>query len=501
MDNRYVLAIDQSTQGTKAVLFSSDGRLVAKTARPHRQIIHDNGYVEHDGEEIMANVLGVIREVVELAGVDSAEVACLGISNQRETCIAWDRVTGQPLYNAIVWQCSRAKDICAEMEAHDPAVAGRVRELSGMNLSPYFSAGKMAWLVRNVPAVYDAAKAGTLALGTMDSWVLFSLSEERAFATEPSNASRTQLLDIATCSWSDELCEAFGVPRAALPEVLPSDSVFGHTTAGGLFPKAIPICGMLGDSQAALMGQGCLEAGQVKATYGTGSSIMMQVGSDPVRSKNGLVTSLGWEFDGKRAYVLEGNINYTGAVVSWMKDDARLIFDPTDAEACARRANPADRAYFVPAFTGLGAPYWDDEATAILTGVTRTTGHDEIVKAGLESIAYQIGDVVGAMRADTGLEVSELRVDGGPTANSYLMQFQADVCDAQVSVSSVAELSAAGAAYVAGHAVGVYDANAIFERIERTTYARTMDPHHRELLLAGWDAAVRQAMCHGSKRQ
>ena len=496
MEKRYVLSIDQSTQGTKAVLFSDAGLLVAKTARPHRQIIHDNGYVEHDGEEIMANVLAVIREVVELAGVEPEEVACLGISNQRETCIAWDRTTRLPLYNAIVWQCSRAKEICAQMEEADPSIAARVRELSGMNLSPYFSAGKMAWLVRNVPAVMDAAEAGTLALGTMDSWVLYALSEEHAFATEPSNASRTQLLDIASCAWSEELCKAFGVPKEALAEVRPSDSIFGHTTAGGLFPEPIPICGMLGDSQAALMGQGCTEPGQVKATYGTGSSIMMQAGAEFVRSKNGLVTSLGWEFDGTRSYVLEGNINYTGAVVSWMKDDARLIYDPSDAEACARRANQADRAYFVPAFTGLGAPYWDDEACAILTGVTRTTGHDEIVKAGLESIAYQIGDVVGAMRADTGLDVSELRVDGGPTANGYLMQFQSDVTSVDVSVSSVAELSAAGAAYVAGHAAGVYGGNAIFEQISRTTYTPKMEDVRREVLLSGWRAAVRQAMTH-----
>ena len=496
MEKRYVLSIDQSTQGTKAVLFSDAGLLVAKTARPHRQIIHDNGYVEHDGEEIMANVLAVIREVVELAGVEPEEVACLGISNQRETCIAWDRTTRLPLYNAIVWQCSRAKEICAQMEEADPSIAARVRELSGMNLSPYFSAGKMAWLVRNVPAVMDAAEAGTLALGTMDSWVLYALSEEHAFATEPSNASRTQLLDIASCAWREELCKAFGVPKEALAEVRPSDSIFGHTTAGGLFPEPIPICGMLGDSQAALMGQGCTEPGQVKATYGTGSSIMMQAGAEFVRSKNGLVTSLGWEFDGTRSYVLEGNINYTGAVVSWMKDDARLIYDPSDAEACARRANQADRAYFVPAFTGLGAPYWDDEACAILTGVTRTTGHDEIVKAGLESIAYQIGDVVGAMRADTGLDVSELRVDGGPTANGYLMQFQSDVTSVDVSVSSVAELSAAGAAYVAGHAAGVYGGNAIFEQISRTTYTPKMEDVRREVLLSGWRAAVRQAMTH-----
>ena len=494
MERRYVLSVDQSTQGTKAVLFAADGRLVAKTARAHRQIVHDNGFVEHDGEEIVGNVLAVVHEVVEMAGVEPDEVACLGISNQRETCIAWDRATGRPLYNAVVWQCSRAKDICARMERRDPRIAERVRELSGMNLSPYFSAAKMAWLVENVPAVAEAAEHGTLALGTMDSWVLFCLSDEHVLATEPSNASRTQLYDIGARAWSQELCDAFGVPLEALVEVRSSDATFGHTTARGFFPKAIPICGMLGDSQAALMGQGCLVPGQVKATYGTGSSIMMQAGESPVVSRSGLVTSVGWDFDGTLSYVLEGNINYTGAVVSWMCDDARLIGDPGDAEVCARRANPADRAYFVPAFTGLGAPWWDNDATGLLTGITRTTGHDEMVKAGLESIAYQICDVVDAMRADTGLDVDELRVDGGPTANGYLMQFQADVTRAQVSVSSVAELSAAGAAYVAGHTAGVYDHNAIFDQIERTSYAVTMAERRRERLLGGWHAAVRQAM-------
>ena len=492
----YVLSIDQSTQGTKAVLFGADGRLVAKTARPHRQIIQDNGYVEHDPAEIAANVTQVMREVVELSGIEPTEVAAVGISNQRETCMAWDRVTGEPLYHAVVWQCARAKELCAQLVAERPEAAQRVRELSGMNLSPYFSAGKMAWLVRNVPAVAAAAQAGTLALGTMDSWVLWCLTEGRAFATEPSNACRTQLYDIAAGTWSDELCALFGVPRAALPELHASDAVFGHTTAGGLFPAPVPVCGMLGDSQAALFGQGCVEAGQVKATYGTGSSVMMQTGARLVRSGAGLVTSVAGEIGGQRSYVLEGNINYTGAVVSWMKDDARLIGDPGDAELCARRANPADRAYFVPAFTGLGAPYWDDEATGLLTGVTRTTGHDEIVRACLESIAYQIGDVVDAMRADTGLTVAELRVDGGPTANGYLMQFQADVSDARVSVSSVAELSAAGAAQVAGLAAGLYHGHEVTDQIQRTLYQPTMEPARRARKLDGWHAALAQALHH-----
>lgn len=494
--SRCVLAVDQSTQGTKAVLFDETGRLVAKCAKPHRQIVHDNGFVEHDPLEIAANVRLVMREVVELAGADAEDVAAIGISNQRETCMAWDRESGSPLYNAIVWQCSRAKDICAELEAREAGVGERVQRLSGMRLSPYFSAAKMAWLVRNVPAVMDAAEAETLVLGTMDSWVLHTLSEERALATEPSNASRTQLMDIAACTWSEELCAVFGIPLGALPEIRPSDSVFGHTTLDGFFPRPVPICGMLGDSQAALMGQGCCEPGMVKATYGTGSSIMMQAGSELVRSGNGLVTSLGWEFGGERCYVLEGNLNYTGAVVSWMKDDARLIADPEDAEIAARRANRADRAYFVPAFTGLGAPYWDDGATALFTGITRTTGHDELVKAGLESIAYQIGDVVDAMRADTGLSVEELRVDGGPTANRYLMQFQADIARLRVSVSSVAELSAGGAASVAGQAVGVYAGNVIAEATERTCYDPEMGERMREDRLAGWHAAIEQVRTH-----
>lgn len=492
----HVIAIDQSTQGTKAVLFAPDGRLLAKVARPHAQIVHDNGFVEHDPLEIAANVELACRELLDASGIEPQRIACLGISNQRETCLAWDRASGAPLYHAIVWQCSRAKDLCAQIAAERPEAAELVERLSGMRLSPYFSAGKIAWLLRNVPAVQEAARAGTLAVGTIDSWVLWRLTQGRVFATEPSNACRTQLFDISRLAWSDELCELFGVPAEALPTVRPSDSVFGSTTVGGLFAEPIPICGMLGDSQAALMGQGCREPGQVKATYGTGSSVMMQLGDSLRRSAHGLVTSVAWEMDGQRCYVLEGNLNYTGAVVSWMHEEARLIMDPADAEVCARRANPADRAYFVPAFTGLGAPWWDDEATGLLTGVTRTTGHDEIVKACLECIAYQIGDVVDLMGKDAGFAAEELRVDGGPTANGYLMQFQSDVCGVRVDVSSVAELSAAGVAFVAGHTAGVFDHNVIFDQIRRTAFDPTKDAAWRTRKVAGWHAALEQAMTH-----
>ena len=491
-----VLAIDQSTQGTKAVLFSADGDVVGKAARPHAQLVDGRGWVEHDPEEIMTNVLAVSRDVCKGAGVTAGEVRAVGISNQRETCLAWDRETREPLANAVVWQCGRARDLCDRLSADRPELADRVRALSGMPLSPYFSAAKLAWLMRNVPAVGEAAERGTLALGTIDSWLVFKLTQEHAFATEPSNACRTQLLEIESGRWSEELCDTFGVPRSALAEVLPSDSVFGHTTMGGLFAEPVPVCGVLGDSQAALAAQDCTRPGDVKATYGTGSSVMMQTGPELRTSASGLVSSIAWDLSGARSYVLEGNLNYTGAVISWLKDGMGLISDPAEVESVIASANPDDRAYFVPAFTGLGAPWWDGAATGLLTGVTRTTGRAEMVKACAECIPYQVADVVAALRRDTGLEMRQLRVDGGVTRNGYLMQMQADLTRSEVVVSDLSELSAAGAAYVAGRSAGVYARNVIHERNGSTTFSPAMSEGRREALVAGWHAAVRQATTH-----
>ncbi len=491
-----VLAIDQSTQGTKALLFDEEGRMVEKTSRPHEQYVNERGWVEHDAEEIMTNVLACARDVCKKAGVAAGEVRAVGISNQRETCLAWDRVRREPLARAIVWQCGRAQGVCDEVRAAQPGAEDVVREVSGMALSPYFSAAKMAWLLRNVEAVREARDAGTLCLGTIDSWLVFKLSEERLFLTEPSNACRTQLLDIRTGKWSSRLCDLFGVPREALPTVVCSDGVFGHTTMGGLFERAVPICGVLGDSQAALAAQNCLAPGDVKATYGTGSSVMMQTGPQLMESKNGLVSSIAWDFGGERSYVLEGNLNYTGAVISWLRDQMGLISGPGEVEGLIAAANPQDTAYFVPAFTGLGAPWWDAEATGLLTGVTRTTGRAEMVKACAESIPYQVADVLDALRADSGLEVGELRADGGVTANGYLMQFQADVAGADVVVPSLNELSAAGVAFVAGRSAGVYDGNAIFDQVSRTVFSPREEPGCITAKRAGWHAAVRQATTH-----
>ncbi|MBS5865966.1 MAG: glycerol kinase GlpK [Coriobacteriaceae bacterium] len=491
---RFVLSIDQSTQGTKAVLFAEDGTVVAKTARTHNQIINELGWVSHNPEQIMTNVLAVCRDVCKTAGVRSHEVVAFGISNQRETCLAWDRETREPLAHAVVWQCGRAKDVCTELASSHERMAERVKALSGLDLSPYFSASKMTWLLRNEPEVREAAKRGTLCLGTIDSWLIFKLSEEHAFLTEPSNACRTQLLDLGNGEWSDELCNDFGVPRFALAQVVPSDSVFGHTTLGGLFPDAIPICGVLGDSQAALAAQNCLTIGDTKATYGTGSSVMMQTGDKVVISKNGLVSSIAWDFGGQRSYVLEGNLNYTGAVISWLKDQMNLIGDPEEVESIIARANPADKSYFVPAFTGLGAPWWNANATGIFTGITRTTGRAEMVKACAECIPYQVSDVLSALRSDAGIDIHELRVDGGPTRNAYLMQMQADISGTEVVTSSLTELSAAGAAFVAGRSEGIWIENAIYNQVNHGSYIPHMPQNERDKKVAGWHAAVKQTI-------
>lgn len=489
---QFILSVDQSTQGTKAMLFDAAGRLTARADRPHRQYINEKGWVSHDLEEIYANVLVVCREVAEKAGIDPAQIAAMGISNQRETVAAWDRADGTPVGQAIVWQCARAKEICDTLASHAEAV----REKTGLPLSPYFSASKMAWILQNHPEAAALAAKERLALGTIDSYLVSRLSEERSFKTDYSNASRTQLFNIRTLQWDDELCTLYGVPRHCLSEVCMSDSLFGTTTLSGFLPKAIPICGVLGDSHAALLGQNCIKPGQTKATYGTGSSVMMQTGEKLVTSRNGLATSLAWGLNGKVEYVLEGNLNYTGAVITWLKKDVALLAGDAESETLARSANPADKTYFVPAFTGLGAPYWDSEATGLLTGITRTTGRAEIVKAGVECIAYQITDLVLRMAQDAGLALAELRVDGGPTANGYLMQFQSDMAGVEVSVPDIQELSGFGAACAAGFASGLYNPGTVYDGMQRRSYTPKMTPQEHDARYAGWQKAVLQALLH-----
>ena len=491
---RYIIAIDQSTQGTKVLLFDERGKSLCRLDRPHRQMVNEKGWVEHDPEEIWKNLQQLIRELQQKTGFSAKDIAAVGISNQRETAMAWDRVTGKPVYPAIVWQCARGAEICAKLEQQ--GVAELVREHTGLPLSPYFSAAKLAWLLRNVPEAKRLMEAGQLCMGTMDSWLVYQMTGGREFRTDFSNASRTQLFHIHQLAWDEEICKLFGIQVRALPKVSDSNAEYGETDFGGILEAKVPIRAVFGDSHAALYGQGCHQPGMTKATYGTGSSVMMNIGSQPVTSASGLVTSLAWGLDGTVNYVLEGNINYTGASITWLKDELQLIESPKETEALAKAANPADRSYFVPAFTGLGAPYWDSEARGLFTGITRTTGKKEMVRAVLNSIAYQITDIVLRMRQESGHELPALRVDGGPTRNGYLMQFQTDILDCMVEVPEAEELSAIGAAYCAGIAAGLYDEQ-VFARMERKTYQSQMSSLQRQGLLSGWQQAVQRTLWHG----
>lgn len=490
---KYVIGIDQSTQGTKALLLDYKGKLIARTDLPHSQIIDEKGWVEHDPEEIYKNTVQVVKNVIDKAGIDKSDVAAIGISNQRETSFCWNS-DGTPIYNAVVWQCSRGTAICERIAREDPSFAQLVQEHTGLRFSPYFSAAKIAWVLENVPEAKEKAKNKELLCGTADSYLIYRLTEGRSFKTDYSNASRTQLFDINTLEWDERICQKFGIPVSSLPEVCFSDSDFGKTSLEGYFDTPVPICGVMGDSHAALFGQGCIKPGMIKATYGTGSSIMMNIGTKPVFSDKGIVTSLAWGMDGKVEYVLEGNINYSGAVITWLQKDMKLIENPGEATECAILANPADKAYLVPAFSGLNAPYWDSEASASLSGMTRVTGKNEICRAALDSIAYQINDIISIMREDSGIEIGQLKVDGGPTKSEYLMSFQSALSQVEIVIPDAEELSGIGAAFAAGISAGIYDRNEIFKVMQGRSYKSEMDPCERKIKLAGWKAAVEKVL-------
>ena len=477
-----ILAIDQSTSGTKALLFDGEGRLLGRHDLPHEQKINSQGWVSHDPMEIYRNTLETVRLLLEETGIDRESIGAVGISNQRETALLWDRATGLPVADAVVWQCARAAGICQRLADRGEAI----QERTGLNLSPYFPAAKWAWILENTPGL--AGK--NLCAGTIDAWLVYKLTGGRVFATDYSNASRTQLFNLRTLSWDEEVCGWFGINPDFLPEVRFSDSLFGETNFEGFLPHPVPIHGVLGDSHGALFGQGCLSPGMVKATYGTGSSVMMHIGQRPVFSKKGLVTSLAWGMEGKVDYVLEGNINYTGAVTKWVVEELGLLSSSKEAGPVAQSADPADTTYLVPAFTGLGAPYWDSGAKAMLYGMSRTTGRAEIVKAAEECIAYQIADVLELMGQEAGVTIQELRVDGGPTKDKFLMQFQSDILHIPVAAPEREELSGMGAAFCAGIAAGVYTRE-IFQSVRRRRLAPEMEETLRKTKRAGWRQAVK----------
>ncbi len=491
MTNGYILAIDQSTSATKAMFFNEKGELVHRCNAPHEQFYPAEGWVEHNAKEIYRSLEAAVAQLYRETDISPGSVKAVGLSNQRETVLVWDRKTGEPVYNAIVWQCNRATEICKviEREGHGEMI----RSKTGLILSPYFSASKIKWILDNVKGVRERAQAGELAFGTIDSWVVWCMTGGQVHATDYSNASRTQLFNLHSNSWDQEIFDIFTIPMSMAPEVKDSNACFGYTRSSA-FGAEIPINGVLGDSHGALFGQSCFETGMTKTTYGTGSSIMMNIGRQIKESKNGLVTSVGWCLDGEVEYVFEGNINCTGDTIRWLAEDLQLISSPKESEAIAREVEDSGSVYFVPAFVGLSAPYWDSDARATITGMTRGTRKAHVVRAALESITYQITDVLSLMVSEAGIVLSELRVDGGPTKNSLLMQFQSDISRVPVAVSSIEELSATGAAYMAGLSVGMWSSKeeiSTLRRVERR-YEPMMSQEKRDQLCEGWKVAVRR---------
>jgi glycerol kinase len=495
MSNKYLLGVDQSTQGTKALIFNENGHILGRSDIPHDQIVNELGYVEHNPIQIYKNTIQVIKDVVQKTGINKNKIIGLGLTNQRETAVAWDRTTGQPIYNAIVWQCARGADICNSLKEYEEEIHNR----TGLNLSPYFTAAKISWILQNVKDAKSKSDSGQLAYGTMDSWLVYHLTGKKCFKTDYSNASRTELFNIRELKWDIDICNMFGINPNCLAQVCDSNALFGETDLEGYLDNPIPIHSVMGDSHGALYGQNCHKKGMVKTTYGTGSSIMMNIGYTPIFSNKGIVTSLAWGIDGKVEYVMEGNINYSGAVITWLKNDLEILNSANEAEQFAKAANPADKTYLVPAFSGLGAPYWKSDTSALLYGMTRTTGKAEIIKAALDSIAYQIADIINLMRQESNLSITELRVDGGPTKNSYLMQFQSDILNINIFVPKSEELSVIGAAYMAGIALGIYKKEEIFKDMEDRSYLPSMRESERIKKSKGWSDALNIVLSNSSK--
>ncbi|MGN0242805.1 MAG: glycerol kinase [Lachnospiraceae bacterium] len=479
---KYIIGLDQSTQGTKAVLFDETGKLIARADRQHKQIVNDKGWVSHNLTEIYQNVLQVVPEVIEKAGISKDTIAALGISNQRETTAMWNR-EGVPYEDAIVWQCNRAETIALQLVSYSE----KVKEKTGLPISAYFPAAKMKWFIDHVK--HD----DNYCIGTIDTWLVYRLTNGNSYKTDVSNASRTQLFNIHTLTWDKELCEMFGISMEQLPEVCDSNHCFGMTDFDGYFSHEIPIHTVMGDSHAALYAQGCHQAGMVKATYGTGSSIMMNTGKQCMTGEHGLAVSIAWSIDGQTNYVLEGNVNYAGASISWLMNDIGLISSMEELMEDLKKANREDETVLVPAFTGLGAPYWNSDAKAMFYGMGRMTGKEELIKATVESIAYQVLAVVEQMQQVLGNPLQILRVDGGPTKNEYLMQFQADISALPIAVSSAEELSALGVAYMAGITMGIYHPD-VFKNITYRSYQPFISSEERNHRKRLWDNAIKKCM-------
>jgi len=490
---RYILAIDQSTSATKVILFDHQGTIKHRVSKTHQQYYPQPGFVEHNPIEIFDNTVSGIHQVLSDASIDNASIAAISITNQRETSLIWDKISGLPICNAAVWQCQRGADFCSHLR--EEGYSETIQKKTGLIIDPYFSASKLHWIVKNLKDIESKAKNGDLLLGTMDSWLLWKLTGGQVHATDYSNACRTMLFNINTLEWDSELIELFGLHRNMFPKLLFSDEIFGYTSSDVLSGAQIPIAGLMGDSHAALFGQNCYSPGMAKATYGTGSSIMMNIGNQPLSPPEGLVTSIGWGRDKKIDYVFEGNIHCTGDTINWLVNDLELIADAKESEAFALSFEDNNNVYFVPAFVGLGAPYWDNTARACISGMARNTKKAHIVRAALESIAYQVKDLIDLMVKSANISFLEMRVDGGPTRNNFLMQFQADMLQKEIVRSNIEEVSALGSAFIAGLACGFWkDPDEISAlRIVDKSFAPGMALDEIDKLYSGWKLAVKRA--------
>ncbi len=488
MEKRYIAALDQGTTSSRCILFDREQKIVGVAQKEFTQFYPRPGWVEHDPMEIWSSQYGVLMEALAQSGVNIRELAGIGITNQRETAIVWDRETGRPVYHAIVWQCRRTAGLCEELKA-DPDFVDYVKEHTGLLVDAYFSATKLKWILDNVPGVREQAMAGKLLFGTVDSWLIWRLTGGTVHVTDYTNASRTMLYNIKDLQWDEGICRRLEIPMGMLPQVRSSSEVYGYVNIQGV---EVPIAGIAGDQQAALFGQTCFEPGEAKNTYGTGCFLLMNTGETPFVSKNGLLTTIAIGLADKVQYALEGSIFMGGAVVQWLRDELGLIAESSDTEYFAGKVEDTAGVYVVPAFTGLGAPHWDMNARGAILGLTRGAGRNHIIRAALESIAYQTADVLMAMEEDTGIPLRELRVDGGACANHFLMQFQADIMDRPLRRPMIRETTALGAAYLAGLSTGVWSS---LEDIRGSwtldrLYKPDMEAEQRLRLLSGWHEAV-----------
>ena len=489
---QYIMALDAGTTSNRCILFDQEGRVRAAAQKEFPQIFPKPGWVEHDAREIWATQLGVAVEAMGKIGATAADITAIGITNQRETTVVWDRATGEPVYNAIVWQCRRTSAYCDELKARGYAEA--IRRKTGLVVDAYFSGPKIRWILDNVPGARRRAEAGELLFGTVETWLIWLLTGGRVHVTDYSNASRTMLFNINTLDWDEELLDLMDIPRSMLPTPVPSSQVYGETDPG-FFGRSIPIAGAAGDQQAALFGQACFTPGQAKNTYGTGCFLLMNTGDKPVFSSSGLVTTVAWGLGSRVSYALEGSIFVAGAAIQWLRDEMRLIDSAADSEYHAGKVADTAGCYVVPAFTGLGAPYWDQYARGAIVGLTRGVNKNHIIRATLESIAYQVSDVLEAMRADSGIALTSLKVDGGASSNNVLMQLQADILQVTVHRPVCVETTALGAAYLAGLAVGYWSSQEEIARnwaVDRT-FLPAITTQERDKKLQGWKRAVTRA--------